>query len=275
MLGFGCNVPAVMATRIIEDDKSRIITALIVPLMSCSARLPVYILFASIFFPHNVGIIVFTLYLTGIILAVILSYIFRRVFFRGPLLPFVIELPPYFIPQPRNVLIKSWVRSKDFIYRAGTIILIGSIVIWLASVTGPIGYIGPSALSNANLLKESWIGHLGQLFEPIVSLLGWDWRAAVALISGFVAKEIVISTLAVLYSGGGLFEHNLLSAFTPLTSLAYMFFVLIYVPCLATISVIKSEFGTKTAIFTITYEMILAYIVALLIIGLGSWLGFG
>jgi ferrous iron transport protein B len=275
ILGFGCNVPAVMATRVIEDEKSRIITALIVPLMSCSARLPVYILFASLFFPNNVGLIVFVLYLTGVFLAVIVSFIFRKTIFRGPLLPFVIEMPPYFIPQPRNVLVKSWVRAKAFIYRAGTVILIGSIIIWIASVTGPIGYIGPSALSNANLLRDSWIGYLGRVFEPIVSPLGWDWRAAVALISGFVAKEIVISTLAVLYSSGGIFEHNLLTAFTPLTSLAYMFFVLIYVPCLATISTIKSEFGTRTALLAVVYEMTLAYLVALIIVVLGTWIGFG
>ena len=273
ILGFGCNVPAVMATRVIEDDKARLITAMISPFMSCSARLPVYILFAGIFFPMHMGLVILILYLTGVVVAILYSYLFRRLVFRGPSLPFVIELPPYLIPDVKNVLLKSWVRIKEFVYRAGTIIVLASIVIWLLSVFGPIGYLGYTSLEEPKLLEESWIAYLGKVFEPLVKPLGWDWRAAVALLTGFIAKEVVVSTLAVLYGGEAVFKANLLNAFSPVSAFAYIIFVLLYVPCIATMAVLRSEFGNKTMIFTIIYMMLTAYIASYIVVVLATLLG--
>ena len=273
ILGFGCNVPAVMATRVIEDDKARLITAMISPFMSCSARLPVYILFAGIFFPMHMGLVILILYLTGVVVAILYSYLFRRLVFRGPSLPFVIELPPYLIPDVKNVLLKSWVRIKEFVYRAGTIIVLASIVIWLLSVFGPTGYLGYTSLEEPQLLEESWIVYLGKVFEPLVKPLGWDWRTAVALLTGFIAKEVVVSTLAVLYGGEAVFKANLLNAFSPASAFAYIIFVLLYVPCIATMAVLRSEFGNKIMIFTIIYMMLTAYIASYIVVVLGTLLG--
>jgi len=273
ILGFGCNVPAVMATRVIEDDKARLITAMISPFMSCSARLPVYILFAGIFFPMHMGLVILILYLTGVAVAILYSYLFRKLVFRGSSLPFVIELPPYLIPDVKNVLLKSWVRIKEFIYRAGTIIVLASIVIWLLSVFGPTGYLGYTSLEEPQLLEESWIVYLGKVFEPLVKPLGWDWRTAVALLTGFIAKEVVVSTLAVLYGGEAVFKANLLNAFSPASAFAYIIFVLLYVPCIATMAVLRSEFGNKIMIFTIIYMMLTAYIASYIVVVLGTLLG--
>ncbi|RLE63630.1 MAG: ferrous iron transport protein B [Thermoprotei archaeon] len=275
IIGFGCNVPAVMATRPIEDEDDRKVTALVVPLMSCSARLPVYLLFAGAFFPAYQGFIVTSMYLLGLFLAIGVALIFRKLVFRGPTSAFIMELPPYMIPLAKNIKLKTWERTKRFLFKAGTVILVGMLLVWLLSVTGPQGFLGSKALEDATLLEKSWVGILGHLFEGVFKPLGWDWRAAVALLFGFIAKEIVVGTTAILY---GATEENLKtvlnSVFTPLTAYAYMAFVLTYVPCLATLAAIKSELGWKYMLLALVYELALAYFLALGIIFIGKFIGF-
>lgn len=270
-IGFGCNVPAVMATRTIEDETDRKVTAMIVPLMSCMARLPVYLVVGGAIFAAYLGSIVLSMYVMGVLLAFLMAAVFRKLFFKTPSSGFIMELPPYLLPIPKNVLAKTWDRTEKFLIRAGTVILIGVILVWVLSVTGPSGWIGVDALHDASLLEQSWIGVLGHILEPLFSPLGWDWRAIAALVFGFVAKEIVVATMGVLYSAG---EENLPQVlarfFTPVQAYAYMAFVLIYVPCLITLSAIKSELGTKYALITLAYELILAYLVSLIITVIGS-----
>ena len=270
-IGFGCNVPAVMATRTIEDETDRKVTAMIVPLMSCMARLPVYLVVGGAVFAAYLGSIVLSMYIMGVLLAFLMAAIFRKLLFRAPSSGFIMELPPYLLPIPKNVLAKTWDRTEKFLVRAGTVILLGVVLVWVLSVTGPSGWIGVDSLHNASLLEQSWIGVLGHVLEPLFSPLGWDWRAIAALVFGFVAKEIVVATMGVLYSAGEeSLPHVLARFFTPVQAYAYMAFILIYVPCLITLSAIKSELGAKYALLTLAYELILAYLVSLLITIVGS-----
>lgn len=273
IMGFGCNVPAIMATRTLEDEKDRVLTILINPLMSCSARLPVYVLFAGAFFAGREGSVITSMYLLGIVLALGIAWLFRKTLFKGEPSYFVMELPPYNRPNWRAIIGTTWTRTEKFLRKAGTIIFAGVVLVWLLSVTGPNGYLGSEALENGNLLAKSWVAAIGHALQPIFSPMGWDWKAGVALFFGFIAKEIVVGTLGVLYGVG---EENIAQAitasgaFSPLTAYAFMAFVLIYVPCIATIGVIKQEAGWKWALFAVAYELVLAYAVALAIIGIGG-----
>ena len=278
IIGFGCNVPGVMAARAIEDENERKTTALIAPLASCNARLPVYLVIGGAVLGASAGFAVLSLYVLGIILALIVGLLLRKTLFKGVSSGFIMELPPYMMPRLSNVAIKTWERTKRFLFKAGTVIFLATVMVWLLSVTGPGGYLGPEALEDPQLIRESWVGILGQsLASTVFSLMGWDWRAAVALFFGFIAKEIVVSSMAILYGVG---EEKLMDviaesqAFTPLTAYAYMAFVLIYVPCLATLAMVRNELGLKYAILALIYEVLLAYIVSLSIIGVGSVLGF-
>ena len=276
VIGFGCNVPAIIATRVIEDENDRKTTALILPLMSCSARLPVYLVFAGTFFGAYAGTAVLSMYLLGIALAVIIASILRRFVFKGPSVGFIMEMPPYLIPQARTVILKMWERTKKFLFKAGTVIFLGVVTVWVLSVTGPSGIIGVKALENPELFSKSWVGIVGHILSVIFAPMGWDWRASASLIFGLIAKELVVGVMGVLYGVG---EENLSqaisSAFTPVTAYAYMAFTLIYVPCLATIAAIRSELGAKYALFALAYELALAYVVALTIVYLGNLLGLG
>ena len=273
LLGFGCNVPAIMATRTIEDRRDRLITILVNPLMSCSARLPVYILFAGAFFVGMQGTVIFSMYVMGILLAVLMALLFRRFLFRGRPAPLIMEMPPYRMPTLKSSALKMWENGSLFIKKAGTIILLGVVVVWFLS-TYPQG-------PNGNI-KDSYMAVIGHWVQPIFAPLGWDWKAVVALMFGFVAKEIVVATYGALYGVSGANEEsttlrsNLQSSFTPVSAYAFMAFVLIYVPCLATIATIKSETGSwKWALFAIGYMMTLAYMVALIITVAGHLLGLG
>ncbi len=278
VIGFGCNVPAVMATRTIEDENERKTAALIAPLASCSARLPVYMIIASaIFGLSRAGAVVLSMYVWSILLALLVGLALRKLFFKGPSLGFIMELPPYILPRADIIGMKMWERSKKFLYKAGTVIMIGVIVVWVLSVTGPSGFLGSHALSSPQLLEKSWSGLLGKLFsKTFFKPLGWDWRSSVALIFGFVAKEIVVGTLAILYGVG---EKGLattlssLHAFTALTGYAYMLFVLVYVPCVATLAAIRGELGSKYALLALAYELTLAYVLALSVVGFGHLIG--
>ncbi len=274
ILGFGCNVPAIMATRVLESRKDRILTILINPFMSCGARLPVYVLFAAAFFPANGNLVVFSLYILGIIVAVIMGFILKSIFFKGLSSPFVMELPPYRLPTIKGALIHMWERGWLFIKKAGTIIFAAVILIWfLASV--PIGVEYGS--------EESAVGMIGKAISPVFAPLGFgNWQSSVALTFGLVAKEVVVGTFGVLYgiediegeAGEAGLIANLQGAFTPLSAYAFLVFVLLYVPCMAVIAVIKREIGWRWAIFTVVYTTGVAWVGALIVYQGGLLLGF-
>ena len=268
LMGFGCNVPAIMATRTLETREDRLLTILINPLMSCTARLPIYILFTGIFFSQHGAMVIFSLYAMGVLLAVVSGKIFRKLLFPKAASPFVMELPPYRMPTLRGTLMHVWERTSLFLSKAGTVIMAASVVIWaLGSLPWGVEFSGP----------ESFVGYLGRWMEPLVRPLGFDWRAAVALLFGFGAKEVVVSTLGVLYGGShpsGDLHTALMTSFTPLTAYAFMVVSLIYVPCVATVATIKRETNSwKWTLFSVVYSLGLAYAMGYLVYRLGMLLG--
>ena len=252
IMGFGCNVPAVMATRTIESRRSRLITMLVLPMMSCSARLPIYIMITGAFFPAQYqSIVMFSLYLTGILLSVIMARILSRCVIRGEDTPFVMELPPYRFPTARAICRHTWEKGKQYLKKMGGVILVASIIVWA------LGYFSPTGVADS--LEDSFIGVLGKAVEPLFLPQGFNWRLDVSLIAGIGAKEIVASTIGVLYAGG---EYN----FSPLTAYCFLLFVLIYFPCIATVVAIKHESGSwKWAFFAACYTTILAWVLSALV----------
>lgn len=271
LIGFGCNIPAIMATRTIENEKDRIITIMINPLMSCSARLPVYVLIASIIFGGYAAVAIFSMYLLGIALAIIVALLLRKTLFKGKPSPFILELPRYMLPTLRSALLHMWERGKWFLIKAGTFIFTVVILIWFLSA------FPWDATNGGELIENSYIASFGHAIEPIFKPLGWNWQAGVALFFGFLAKEAVVGTFGSLL---GVSEEGVKNAlmnagwFTPLTGFAYMAFVLIYFPCVATIAVMLREMKAKYTLLTIAYTITLAFIVAGLIEGIGYLLGF-
>jgi len=258
LLGFGCNVPAIMATRTIEDETDRKITIMVNPLMSCSARLPVYMLFAGVFFKEIAGAVITSMYLLGILLAGIMATVFRKFVFRGKPSPLLLEMPPYEIPTFKSVLSNAWARTRLFLKKAATVLFIGAVVMWFLT-THPW-----SATNGGELVQNSYASTIGHIIEPVIKPLGLDWTAGVALLGGFMAKEIVVGTFGMIYGVGEESVADVISKhFTPASALALMVITLIYVPCLATIGVLRSELGSwKWTAFVVVYELILAYIVA-------------
>ena len=255
MMGFGCNVPAVMATRTIENRNARMITILINPLMSCNARLPIYLLLAGIFFPNNAGLVIFCIYLGGVLLAALMAKIFSKALFNSDETPFVMELPPYRIPTWKSLLRDTWDKGKQYLKKIATIILIGTLIVWALS------YFPTCDPDPAARLEHSYLAMIGNFIAPILSPLGFHWQESVSLLSGMAAKEIVVSTMNMLYTVNG--ELIIANVLTPAVALAFMAFTLIYFPCVATIGAIKTETGSwKWAIFTVCYTLILAWIVA-------------
>lgn len=261
IMGFGCNVPAVMATRTIENRKSRLVTMLVVPLMSCSARLPVYILFSGAFFPEHSGTVLFSMYFIGIFLSVVMARIFTRFFVRGDDSPFVMELPPYRMPTSKSIFRHTWEKGRQYLKKMGGIIMIASVIVWfLGYYPNHESYSTPSEQQ-----ENSYIGKIGKVIEPVIEPLGFDWQLGVGLISGAGAKELVVSTLSVLYTDtADSDETNIASrlGISPLVAFCYMLFVLIYFPCIATIVAIKEESGGwKWALFAMFYTTALAWVV--------------
>ncbi len=252
ILGFGCNVPAVMATRAIEDDRVRIATILVNPFMSCSARLPIYVLFAGLFFPQFGSAVIMSLYLIGIALALTSALVFRKYLLRGEA-EFIMEMPSYIMPSLKDIWNMTWIRTKHFIQKAGTVILVMSVVLWFIT-SYPTGDV-----------EGSYAAMLGKALQPIFAPLGWDWRLVLALISGFVAKEIVVATIGVL-------NVDVAAIMTPASAYAFMLFTLLYMPCLATVAAIRAEVGMKWTAFVIVYSFSLAYATALAAVGVGNWL---
>ena len=275
IMGFGCNVPAVMATRTIESPKSRLITMLIIPLMSCAGRMPVYILIAGAFFPRHAGLVLLGMYALGIVLAIIAAKIMSG-FFKDDDLPFVMELPPYRIPTSRSILRHTWEKGKQYLQKMSGIILVCSMALWF------LGYFpNHDAYSSVREQQEhSFIGYVGKAMEPVLEPLGFDWRMGVGIVAGVGAKELVVSTLGVMYaddepldvavpdvsdetSGDTRLQRALTRSVTPAGALAYMVFILLYFPCIATFVAIRRESGSwKWAIFTAVYTIVLAWVAA-------------
>ena len=271
IMGFGCNVPAILSTRMIESRKSRLITMLVTPLMSCSARLPVYIIFVAAFFPHHSGAVLMGLYLTGILLAVLVARLLSRTVMRGDETPYVMELTPYRRPAWKVIFKHTWDKGYEYLKKMGGVILIASIVVWF------LGYYPRSEqyTTPAEQQEHSYIGHIGKAIEPAIAPLGFDWKMGIGLVSGVGAKELIVSTLGVLYANQEVADTAeseaqiaaaLKSVTTAPAALAYMLFVLIYFPCLATLIAIKKETkGWGWAIFTALYTTILAWMVAFVV----------
>lgn len=311
IMGFGCNVPAVMATRTIESPKSRLITMLIIPLMSCAGRMPVYILIAGAFFPRHAGLVLLGLYALGIILAVLAARVMSR-FFKDDDLPFVMELPPYRVPTAKSIFRHTWEKGRQYLQKMSGVILVCSMVIWF------LGYFPNHGAwdSPREQQEHSFIGYIGKAMEPVLEPLGFDWRMGVGIVSGVGAKELVVSTLGVMYaddepvleihgasddspSSGNRsgvssdalagssnvipkeqidcgnpqsevpavaetrLQKALQKSVTPAGALAYMVFILLYFPCIATFIAIKRESGGwKWAILTAVYTVVLAWVAA-------------
>lgn len=270
IMGFGCNVPAIMASRIIESRKSRLVTILINPLISCSARLPIYLVMIGAFFPSKASLVLLSIYVTGILLAVLMARIFSRFIVRGDDAPFVMELPPYRMPTAKSVLRHTWEKGAQYLKKMGGIIMIASVIIWFLGY-----YPNHDAYSTtAEQQENSYIGQIGKAIEPVIEPLGFDWKMGIGILSGIGAKELVVSTLGVLYTNDDDIESVDLAdriPITPLVAYGYMLFVLIYFPCIATVAAIKNESGSwKWAAFTICYTTLLAWIVAFLVHQVGG-----
>ena len=270
IMGFGCNVPAIMASRMIEDRKCRLITMLINPLMSCSARLPIYLVLIGAFFPNHATLVLLTIYATGIFLAVLMARLFSRFLVKGDDTPFVMELPPYRVPTSKAIFRHTWEKGVQYLKKMGGVIMIASVIIWF------LGYYprNEQVVSVAQQQEQSYIGQIGKAIEPAIEPLGFDWKLGIGLISGVGAKELVVSTLGVLYTNEGDIESVNLSdriPISPTTALAYMLFVLIYFPCIATLVAIKQESGSwRWAFFAAFYTTALAWVIAFLVNQLGQ-----
>ena len=278
IMGFGCNVPAVLATRMIESRKSRLITMLVTPLMSCSARLPVYIIFVAAFFPHHSGIVLMGLYLTGILLAVLVARLLSRTVMRDDETPYVMELTPYRLPVWKVIFKHTWDKGYEYLKKMGGVILIASIVVWF------LGYYPRHEhyTTPAEQQEHSYIGHIGKAIEPAIAPLGFDWKMGIGLVSGIGAKELIVSTLGVLYANQEVddtveSEAQIAAALQTVTTapaaMAYMLFVLIYFPCLATLIAIKKETRKWSwALFTALYTTLLAWLVAFVAYRIGLYI---
>ena len=270
IMGFGCNVPAIMASRTIEDRKCRLITMLVNPLMSCSARLPIYLVMVGAFFPNQASFVLLCIYATGIILAVLMARLFSKFLVKGDDAPFVMELPPYRMPTTKSILRHTWEKGAQYLKKMGGIIMIASIIIWF------LGYYPQHDAYEtvAEQQENSYIGQIGKAVEPVIEPLGFDWKLGIGLIYGVGAKELVVSTLGVLYTNEEDVENVNLSnriPITPLAALAYMLFVLIYFPCIATLAAIKQESGSwKWALFAAGYTTVLAWCIAFVVYQLGN-----
>ena len=314
IMGFGCNVPAIMATRTLENRNDRLLTILINPFMSCSARLPVYILFVGAFFPQYPSLVLFGIYLIGILMAIAMGKLFKKLFFYKEEAPFVMELPPYRVPTLRTTFRHMWNKGEQYLKKMGGIIMIASILIWA------LGYFPQSekieekyalerervevAYAQGGGLKGDWeikkaaeldllhrreviarqensyISRVGQFMEPVWVPLGFDWRAGVSLLTGVAAKEVVVSTMAVLYQGDDSGEAATLSeklrdyGYTPALAFIFMIFVLLYTPCFATVITVSKEVGFKWGGFVMLYTMVLAWVVCFLLRQLFIFVGY-
>ncbi|KAJ53521.1 ferrous iron transport protein B [Clostridium tetanomorphum] len=260
VVGFGCSVPGIMAARTLESEKDRKLAALLVPLMSCNARLPVYALFAAVFFPGKESFVVFSLYLLGILLAFIVGILFKNTLFKKDEEPFIIELSEYKMPELRNLLLHTWDKGKGFLKKAGTIIFSISVIVWVLSNFSFSGMVD---------INESLLASIGRFINPIFEPLGFaSWENSVSLLTGLMAKEVIIGSMGVIY--GGNLTEILPNHFTVLSSYSFLVFILLYTPCVSVIATMKKEYGTKMTLFSVFYQMMLAWVVSFLIFNIGN-----
>lgn len=287
VMGFGCNVPAIMATRTIESHSSRLITILIDPFISCSARIPIYILLVGTFFPRQASLVLVSLYLLGIVVAVITAKLLRRFLFKVDETPFVMELPPYRMPTAKSTIRHMWSKAEQYLRKMGGVILVASVIIWALSYFPRPAESYERELTPHEQMEQqsnSYLGKIGQALTPLVEPLGFNWKVTTSLLSGTAAKELVVSTLGVLYSESNSGEELSLSQrisqpnpatgtpdFTPLIALSFMVFVLLYFPCIASVTAIIKESGSwKWGLFAIVYNTCVAWIVAFIVYQVGS-----
>ncbi len=288
LIGIGCNVPAVMATRTLENRKDRLLTMLIVPFMSCSARLPVYVLLISAFFgTYNEGLMLLLVYVIGLLVSVLSALIFKKFLFKGEEAPFVMELPPYRMPSARNSLRHTWLRSREYLSKMGGIILVASILIWA------LGYFPRQEVVNEQTaevelvgsdINHSYLADVGEFITPVLEPLGYDWKMGVSLVTGVAAKEIVVSTMSVLYQSeegeddviknlrAAKFEgaDGVLRGYSPTTIFSFMVFVLLYAPCIAVVAAIAREGSKRWALFSVLYTTLVAWVGAYIVVLLGN-----
>lgn len=266
LMGFGCSVPAVLGTRILENEKDKRLTIFLIPFMSCSAKMPVYFLFASAFFPNNQAVAIFSLYVLGILMGILSAYVFKDTLFKGNAAPFVMEMPSYKLPSMKNLGLHVWDRVRDFIERAGTVILGATIVIWfLQSFDLSLKYTTDSS--------SSILSSIGNVIAPVFKLCGFgDWRVAVSLFTGIIAKESIVSTMAVLYGAQNVAQLSdiMVANFLPYGAYAFMVFVLLYTPCVAAISAMKKELkSVKLTMISVFYQLFIAWLCSGLIYQIG------
>jgi ferrous iron transport protein B len=305
VMGFGCNVPAIMATRTLRSPSDRLLTMLIIPFMSCSARLPVYVLFITAFFPQHPALVLSCIYFSGILIAFLTAQLLNHTIFRNKETPFVLELPPYRIPTMKNILIHMWDKTQQYLRKIGGVILIGVIIIWA------LGYF-PRESSNATSanitihqvdsiniqdkndlsqrLQNSYLGQIGHFIQPVMAPLGFDWKMSISLLAGLPAKEIIVSTMGVLYQvdqkndkiglSSKLQQERFISGtrkgelvFSIPVALSFLAFVLIYFPCIGVIATIKNESGKlKWAVFAVVYTTVVAWVISFLVFQIASFL---
>lgn len=266
LLGFGCNVPGIMATRAIQDENERITVGLVNPFLSCTARLPVFIIISAALFPNYAGLVVSSLYFLGIIIAIAFMYLYRHTILKGNSRYLLMEVPELSIPNYRVVMLGVIRHVKSFLKNAASWMSVGILLIWILSITGPSGYLGPDGLTTH--MDKNWISAIGLVLAPVFGPMHWDHRLIIALVLGFIAKEIVIGSLGVLYglSSGSLLQPVLIQEFSPITAYAFMVFVLLYTPCIGTYMTMRQEFGKKWANFSVVISLIVAYLASLLVI---------
>lgn len=268
LIGFGCSVPAIMATRTLSSERDRKMTILLTPFMSCSAKLPIYSIFTMAFFPNHRAIVMISLYVFGMLLAVLSGLVMKKTVFHGKPVPFVMELPAYRFPSLKSVLLHMWDKAKDFLIRAFTVIFIATIVIWLLQTLDFTFHMVSDS-------SESMLANIARWIAPVFAPLGFgDWRAVCALITGFSAKETVVSTFAVLTGASGTALVPVLNQmFTPLAAYSFLVFTLLYTPCAAAIAAVKREMGTaRSALFVSLYQTGVAWLMAFLVFQIGSLL---
>lgn len=252
LMGFGCSVPGIMSARTLESEKDRKLTALILPFMSCNARLPVYALFTGILFAGHESLVIFGLYLFGLFVAFLMAIIFKNTLFKKDEEPFIIELPEYKLPEFKSLMLHTWEKGKGFLKKAGTIIFSLSVIVWVLSNFNFTGMVD---------INESFLASIGRFIAPFFKPLGFgNWQNSVALITGLMAKEVVVGTLEVLYAGG--IEAAIATTFTVASGLSFLVFTLLYTPCVAVIATMKKEFSTKFALFSVTYQLAVAWVCA-------------
>jgi len=282
LMGFGCSVPAIMATRTLESRRDRVLTVLLIPFMSCSARFPVYLLIAGAFFGERAGSVVFIVYLSGIVAVILLGRLLAKTLFRSSPEPFVMELPPYRLPTLKGLSIHMWERAKLYLQKMGGVILVASVVLWFLGAFPQAARPGGDA--EAQDIASSYVGRIGQTIAPAMKPLGFTWEMSVSLVTGFVAKEVIVSTLGVLYHAesdtAGEPRESLARALrdpgngiTPLAAFAFMMFVLIYTPCVATVAAIRREAGNGWMWFSVASQLSLAWLVSFGVYQIGRLAG--